>query len=146
MPLYFFDTSALVKRYHVETGSGKVDEIFNDPEGIFTIASITIAEFTSVFVRKLNEGIISEDDLHVCLSEFSKDMISSFWIIDLERNHINKSIPLIIKHNLRTLDSLQLAVFLNLSPINPTMITSDEILYDATNKEGFKAIKPSMEL
>jgi len=27
MPLYFFDTSALVKRYHVEAGSEKVDEI-----------------------------------------------------------------------------------------------------------------------
>ena len=142
MPLYFFDTSALVKRYHIETGSEKVDEIFNDPEGVFTIASITIAEFTSVFARKLNEGIISEDDLRICLSEFSKDMISSFWIIDLERSHINKSIPLIIKHNLRTLDSLQLAVFLNLSPLNPTMVTSDDVLFNAVIKEGFQAIKP----
>ena len=142
MPLYFFDTSALVKRYHIETGSENVDEIFNDPEGVFTIASITIAEFTSAFARKLNEGIISEDDLRICLSEFSKDMISSFWIIDLERSHINKSIPLIIKHNLRTLDSLQLAVFLNLSPLNPTMVTSDDVLFNATIKEGFQAIKP----
>jgi predicted nucleic acid-binding protein len=140
MPLYFFDTSALVKRYHVEAGSEKVDEIFNDPEGIFTIASITIAEFASAFARKLNEGIISEDDLRVCLSEFSKDMISLFWIIDLERNHINKSIPLIITHNLRTLDSLQLAVFLNLSPLNPKMVTSDDTLFNATTKEGFQAI------
>jgi len=142
MPLYFFDTSALVKRYHVEAGSEKVDEIFNDTEGVFTIASITIAEFASAFARKLNEGIISEDDLRVCLSEFSKDMISTFWIIDLERSHINKSIPLILKHNLRTLDSLQLAVFLNLSPLNPIMVTSDEILFNAAIKEGFQAIKP----
>lgn len=142
MPVYFFDTSSLVKRYHIETGSEKVDEIFNDPEGIFAIASITIAEFTSVFARKLNEGIISEDDLRICLSEFSKDMISSFWIIDLERNHINKSITLIMKHNLRTLDSLQLAVFLDLSPLNPIMVTSDEALLNTTLKEGFQTIRP----
>lgn len=142
MPLYFFDTSALVKRYHVETGSEKVDELFNDPESVFAISNITITEFTSAFARKLNEGIISEEDLFNCLSEFSKDIIYSFWIIDLERNHINKSIPLIIKHNLRTLYSLQLAVFLNLSPLNPTMVTSDEILLKATLKEGFQAIKP----
>ena len=32
MPAYFFDTSALVKRYHVEEGSEKVDEIFNISE------------------------------------------------------------------------------------------------------------------
>ncbi|MEW6002738.1 MAG: type II toxin-antitoxin system VapC family toxin [Nitrospirota bacterium] len=142
MPLYFFDTSALVKRYHVENGSEKVEEIFNDPEGIFTIASITIAEFASAFARKLTEGIISEDDLRICLSEFSKDMISSFWIIDLERNHINKSIPLIIKHNLRTLDSLQLVVFLDLSPLSPTMVTSDEALFNTAIKEGYQAIRP----
>ena len=142
MPLYFFDTSALVKRYHVESGSEKVDEIFNDPDGILVIASITIAEFVSAFARKLNEGIISEDDLRICLSEFSKDIISSFWIIDLERSHINKSVSLIIKHNLRTLDSLQFAVFSTLSPINPTMVTSDEALFNAIVKEGFHAIKP----
>lgn len=142
MPLYFFDTSALVKRYHIEIGSEKVDEIFNNPAGSFAIASITIAEFVSAFSRKLREGVISEDDMRACLSEFSKDMISSFWIIDLERSHINKSIPLIIKHNMRTLDSLQLAVFLNLSSINPTMVTSDEVLFNAALKEGFHAIKP----
>jgi len=142
MPLYFFDTSALVKRYHVETGSEKVDEILNNPEGIFVIASITIAEFVSAFVKKLNEGIISEDDLRICLSEFSKDVISSFWIVDLERSHINKSVSLIIKYNLRTLDSLQLAVFLNLSSVNPTMVTSDDALFNASVKEGFQVIKP----
>ncbi|MFH0933555.1 MAG: type II toxin-antitoxin system VapC family toxin [Nitrospirota bacterium] len=142
MPAYFFDTSALVKRYHVEEGSEKVDEIFNDPEGIFAIASITIAEFTSVFARKLNEGIISEDDLRICLSEFSKDMISSFGIVDLGRNHINKSIPLILKYNLRTLDSLQLATFLDLSHLNPIMVASDEALLNATLKEGFQTIRP----
>lgn len=142
MPLYFFDTSALVKRYHVESGSEKVDEIFNASDGILVIASITIAEFVSAFARKLNEGIISEDDLRICLSEFSKDIISSFWIIDIERSHINKSVSLIIKHNLRTLDSLQLAVFSTLLTINPTMVTSDEALFSATFKEGFHAIKP----
>jgi predicted nucleic acid-binding protein len=142
MSLYFFDTSALVKRYHVEIGSEKVDEIFNDPAGAFAIANITIAEFASAFTRKLHEGVISEDDFRACLSEFSKDMISSFWIIDIERSHINKSISLIIKHNMGTLDSLQLAVFLNLSSINPTMVTSDEALLNTALKEGFHAINP----
>lgn len=141
MPLYFFDTSALVKRYHVEEGTELVEKIFNDEKGIFVVASITITEFVSALVRKLNEGIITIDDLDSCLSEFSKDIISSFWIIDLERSHINKSISLIIKHNIRTLDSLQLAVFLNLSTIKPTMVTSDEALFNTTIKEGFQAVK-----
>ncbi len=142
MPVYFFDTSSLVKRYHVETGSEVIDKLFNSPDGVFTIASITITEFVSAFTRKLNEGVISEDDLHICLSEFSKDIISFFWVIDIDRSHINNSISLILKHNIRTLDSLQLAVFLNLSPVNPVMVTSDAALFTAAMKEGFQTIKP----
>ncbi len=142
MPLYFFDTSALVKRYHIEDGSEKVNVLLDDAESGFVITSLTIAEFVSAFVRKRNEGVISSDDLHACLSEFSKDIISSFWIIDLERNHINQGVSLIIKHNLRTLDSLQLAVFLNLSSVDPTMVTSDSALYNAVIGEGCPAIKP----
>lgn len=142
MPLYFFDTSALVKRYHIEAGSEKVNELFDNPEGIFAITSIAVTEFVSALARKLYEGVISEDDFRACLSEFAKDIISLFWIIDLERSHINKSISLIIKHNLRTLDSLQLSVFLDLSSLNPVMVTSDEALFNATIKENFSVIKP----
>jgi hypothetical protein len=69
-------------------------------------------------------------------------MISSFGIVDLGRNHINKSIPLILKYNLSTLDSLQLATFLDLSHLNPIMVASDEALLNATLKEGFQTIRP----
>ena len=142
MPVYFFDTSALVKRYHVEAGSAEVDRLFNDPEGNFVISSLMITEFVSVFDRKMREGIITDADFRFCLSEFSKDMISSLWIIDIDRSHINKSASLVMKHNLRTLDSLHLAVFLNLASAHPVMVTSDLSLYNAAVKEGFQAIKP----
>lgn len=58
------------------------------------------------------------------------------------KEYKNKSISLMIKHNLRTLGSLQLSVFLDLSSLNPTMVTSDEALFNATLKEGISAIKP----
>lgn len=142
MSVYFFDTSALVKRYHVEAGSAEVDRLFNDPDGVFVISSLMITEFVSVFDRKSREGVITDVDFRFCLSEFSKDMITSLWIVDLDRNHINKSASLVLKHKLRTLDSLHLAVFLNLSSAQPVMVTSDTALYNAAVKEGFQAIKP----
>lgn len=52
MPVYFFDTSALVKRYHVEAGSETVNGLFDDPDAVFAVASITITEFVSAFTRK----------------------------------------------------------------------------------------------
>ncbi|TAN42584.1 MAG: PIN domain-containing protein [Nitrospirae bacterium] len=142
MPLYFLDTSALVKRYHLEKGSDAVNRLFADPENVFAVADIAMPEFTSAFTRKLHAGDILEKDLHACLSEFSKDALLRFWIIDLERSHVSKSISLIIKHNLRTLDSLQLSVFLSLAALNPTMVTSDNALAEASRNEGFAVITP----
>ena len=95
MPLFFFDTSALVKRYHLEAGSEEVDRIFAETNAAFAISNITISEFTSALTRKQNNGAISQDDLAHAFSEFSKDIISEFWIIDLERSHINQSVALI---------------------------------------------------
>lgn len=142
MSLHFFDTSALVKRYHLEKGSETVNSIVDNPDNALVISSLSIAEFVSTFTRKLHEGGITGDDIHACLSEFSKDIMSSFLIVDLERRHINKGVALILKHNIRTLDSLQLAVFLNLSNISPNMVTSDKALAEAAQKEGFSVIMP----
>lgn len=61
--IYYFDTSALVKRYHFEEGTAQLDAIFGEPDATFIIASITIAELTSAIARKHAEGEISEQGL-----------------------------------------------------------------------------------
>lgn len=142
MSLFFFDTSALVKRYHLEAGSEEVDRIFAETDAAFAISNITIAEFTSALTRKQNNGAISEDDFAHAFSEFSKDIISEFWIIDLERSHINHSVALIMKHNIRTLDSLQLAILISIRNSNPTLVASDKALEQAASAEGINVINP----
>ena len=37
---YYLDTSALVKRYHVERGTTRLDAVFAEPDATFIIASI----------------------------------------------------------------------------------------------------------
>ena len=92
MPVYFFDTSALVKRYHVEAGSETVNALFDNPDAVFVVASITITEFVSAFTRKLNEGVITAEDFRVCLSEFSKDIITS-GVRAIKRLAVSKAFP-----------------------------------------------------
>lgn len=137
---YFFDTSALLKRYHLEPGSGKVDGIFSQQEGSFVIASITIAELTSAFVRKFDQGIIKQAALKHVLSQFSKDMLTDFWIIDLERHHVMQSRALIIKNNLRALDGLQLTSLLSLKTLKPAFVCADQRLLKAAQKERVSVI------
>ena len=47
MPLFYVDTSALVKRYHVELGSDQVDRLFADPAASLVTANLAITELTS---------------------------------------------------------------------------------------------------
>jgi len=142
MPPYFFDTSALVKRYHEEQGTGNVDRIFSESTDALVISNITIAELTSAFSRKRDEGFLDDKALQRCLSSFSKDMLESFWILDLERSHVFKSRELILRHGLRALDALQLASALTIKELNPCLVCSDRRLLKAARKEGVDAYDP----
>jgi predicted nucleic acid-binding protein len=46
MEYLFFDISALVKRYHEEEGSEKVDEMIEDEETHVVITSLSVIEAT----------------------------------------------------------------------------------------------------
>jgi len=60
--LYFLDTSALVKRYHVELGSPMVIGLFDDPVNYLAICSLSLAETLAVLVRRRRRAEISEED------------------------------------------------------------------------------------
>lgn len=142
MPVIYFDTSALVKRYHVEPGSEQVDRLFADTEATFLTANITLAELTSALVRKLQEGVITRPMLDRVLSVVARDLLEEFWLIDLDRVHVLHSRELILKHHLRTLDALHLAVLLTLRDLAPILVCSDQRLLDAAQREQLLVLNP----
>ena len=110
MKFYFLDTSALVKRYHSEKGTDKIDQIFSEDDRAIVISNITLTEMVSAINRKKEDKIISKEDQDIALSKFFHDAIKDFLVIELDGEHIKGSIMLVLKRNIRTLDSLQLAV------------------------------------
>lgn len=79
MPVYYIDTSALVKRYHLEQGSDRVDQIFADPASILSTANLTITELTSALDRKFQGGLLSKQGLTHVLSVAARDLLEEFW-------------------------------------------------------------------
>jgi len=140
---YYLDTSALVKRYHPERGTTYLDRVFAEADATFIIVSITIAELTSALVRKREAGEISEEGLRQTLSKFSEDLIREFWILDIERHHIHQAQQLILRHSLRTLDSLQLSLLLVVRDLSPIFLCSDARLLAAAKAEGITILDPS---
>ena len=142
MKFYFFDTSALVKRYHAEKGTEVVDMIFSEEDKSIVISSICITEMVSSLSRKKEEKVITKEDLDVTLSRFFQDAIKEFLILELDDSHIKDSIVLVLKRNLRTLDALQLAVAAGLKELKPVFVCADKKLVSVAEKEGLKTINP----
>jgi hypothetical protein len=59
MPDLFWDTSALVKHYHPELGTSKVDNLLQAPRSRHTISRLAVTETFSVFAGKARAGLIS---------------------------------------------------------------------------------------
>lgn len=131
---YFFDTSALIKRYHKEKGSETVDNILDGKDNVIVISNLTIIETTSAFARKRNERKISSDELNIVLSKFYADVLEKYIVINLDSEHFKKSLDFILSENLRTLDSLQLAVATVLKNLEVTFVCSDKMLCNVAQK------------
>ncbi|VVB95065.1 tRNA(fMet)-specific endonuclease VapC [uncultured archaeon] len=144
MKFYFLDTSALVKRYHSEKGTDKIDKIFFEDDRAIVISSISITEMVSALNRKKEDKIISKEDLKIALSKFFHDAIKDFLIIELDGEHIKGSIMLVLKRNIRTLDALQLAVALGLKELKVTFVCADKKLVSVAEKEGLQTINPEL--
>jgi hypothetical protein len=70
-------------------------------------------------------------------------LITDFWILDIERQHIHDAQQLILRHRLRTLDSLQLSLLLVTRGLTPVFLCSDTRLFAAAKPEGITVQDPS---
>jgi predicted nucleic acid-binding protein len=74
MARYFLDSSALVKRYHQESGSANVDALFNASGNRCFVSRLALVETQSAFARLVREGIVTPDDFHRVVSRLDGDV------------------------------------------------------------------------
>jgi predicted nucleic acid-binding protein len=149
MPRYFFDTSALVKHYHTELGSPKVDLILGESGSEYFIARLTLAEAPSVFAKKVRTGEIADIDFDRLRLRFFADVrIRTVTPVRILNAHFESAGDLITRHGktrqIHTLDALQLAVVLSIQ--QPAAIDhfvcADQRLCDIALLEGLAVINP----
>jgi uncharacterized protein len=149
MPRHFFDTSALVKNYHAETGTQDVRRILAEAGSEFLISRLATVEMLSGFAGKVRTGVFSSSNFGILRRRFLADVRTRLLIpIRMLNVHYRTAGDLISKHamsrQLRTLDALQLAVALHVhqqSPID-SFVCSDQRLCDVADLEGLAVIKP----
>ncbi|SIR91283.1 PIN domain-containing protein [Haladaptatus litoreus] len=103
MPSYFFDTSALVKRYYDEPGTDVVDAIIEPAENDVLITSLAVIETVSAFRRKQNRDSISRDEVDSLLAAFStkpSQISRSFpWTNSCSTMRLSSFLRMIFEHS-----------------------------------------------
>jgi predicted nucleic acid-binding protein len=147
MRYFYLDTSALAKRYSPEAGSENVDSIIAGKDSVIVIGNIAVTEMYSAPSKKLRTGEISPQDMLSAVYRFEKDMSeNAYHFLEIDNDIITASKQLILAHpGLRAYDALHLALALELSELDPTVVTSDEMLLETAAAEGLKVVDPARE-
>ncbi|QDA31717.1 type II toxin-antitoxin system VapC family toxin [Thermococcus indicus] len=137
MEVAFFDTSALVKHYHIERGSSIVNELMENY--VVAISELAILEMTSALNRRFLSGELTKRKLEWVLERFYSDL-ENYVVVTISSETISLATSFVLKHGLKTLDSLQLASALKIKDEVSVFVTFDEKLKNAAEKEGFTVL------
>jgi predicted nucleic acid-binding protein len=143
---YFLDSSAIVKRYLTEVGSGWVRSITDPIAGNnIYLARITGAEVVSALVRQsLPPPLLTRN-----LSDFKNDFQSQYQLISVNSTVVNHAMDLAESHRLRGYDAVQLAAAVEWQQVGKgigllllTFVSADTLLNAAATREGLAVDNP----
>lgn len=120
--IYFFDSSALVKRYVTEVGSPWVQNLTTPSSGhTLIVARITWVELLSALSRLQRMQNISSHHVTTSIGAFRFDWKTQYQVVELNEQITQHAGQLVQNHTLRAYDAVQLASALALfSPFTRT--------------------------
>ena len=138
--LYFFESSALVKRYVTEPGTAFVNRLLINRQATHFIARLTQVEISSAIVRRSTPA-----DAVVLLGYFARDVNQAFTRITVDDRLLDQAVDLLAIHRLRAGDAIQLAAALTVWQRFPDLlfISADDELNTAATAEGLTVENPN---
>lgn len=146
--IFYFDASALVKRYKDEKGSEAVNKIFefhDRIESLLFTARLTIVEIGSVGMRLQRNGVISLDEAHNMYYTFQMESKSQLIFLDVNSQIETNAINIMSQNPLKASDAIQLSTALDLHLIycdDFYFVSSDKQLNNAAQSVGMNSINP----
>jgi predicted nucleic acid-binding protein len=131
---YYFDSSALVKRYVVETGTDWINSIFSDSNQTIYSARISGAEIIAAFFRRVRSRDLFPADADIAATQFKTDFRSRYQIVEITEKVIDTAMNLAERHDLRGYDSVQLAAAMELNLVRNSLSLSPIIFVSADNQ------------
>jgi len=114
---YFLDSSALVKRYLIETGTPWVESVCAPAVGNAIVAAqIGLVEVAAALAGKKRAGFIDAAKYDQVLDDLIDDAQAQYTLVDIDQPVIALAIDLTRRHKLRGYDAVQLAAALTVGP------------------------------
>ena len=148
MPVFYLDTSAIVKRYRSEPGTEAIDRLFDVPEADskFYTSFLTTLELTSSILRLANGGQLDRSAADNILARFRLDSQGTIRVLPLTDAIVNGAVTVVEQHQLRSGDAIHLATAATIFRLAPesdgVLVSSDRELLEAAMRSGMGVLNP----
>lgn len=144
MPFYYFDTTALVKRYSRERGTRKVNALLAKRGKTAILGTPSIAELYSIFALKAREGELTRDDWYSVIYKFEAESDRGLFHYVAPTSHTFVATKrLILEYPfLRASQAIHLALATELKPLRLSLVSSDRQLLELCRPHGITPINP----
>ena len=148
MPVFYLDTSAMVKRYRSEPGTEAIDRLFGDPraETRFYTSFLTTLELTSSILRLVRGRQLSRSVADNALARFRQDSQETIRVWPLTDSIVNSAVALVEQHQLRSADAIHLATAASIFRLawdsETVLVSSDRELLEAAMRSGMGVLNP----
>lgn len=147
---FYFDSSALVKRYISESGTSWVTGLFDPPLGHNAfIAAITPVEMIAAIARRARGKSITQDQATTAYGLIRSDLQTGYQVVELNEAVLTSAMRLAESYALRGYDAVQLAGALEINTLLlnndlPPLIfvSADAELNDVAAAEGLVVENP----
>lgn len=151
MAAFFFDSSALVKRYAREVGTAWVISLFKPAAAHrIYVARIASVEVVSALARRVRSQTLSSDAAAKAITSFRRAFLGKYRKVEITDVLLDRATGLAEKHALRAYDAVQLAAALSTNDSRLatgasalTLISADDALNTAAVAVGLSVDNPN---
>lgn len=151
MPVFYADSSVLVKRHLPERGSAWFRALTAPRTGNrIEMARLSLVEVVSAFNRRVREGTLAATDYIAVRDDFLARCRRSYRLVPITNALLSRTRDLLERHPLRTYDALHLASALevNAQLVGSqrgalTFLAADQRLLTAALAEGLQLDNPN---
>lgn len=147
MPYYYFDSTALVKRYSRERGSRVVNALMTKREKTIIIGAPTITEFYAVLALKACEGQLTRDDWYSVLFKFEAEAARGVYhfATPTSETYTNTKRLLLEYPTLRAPQAVHLMLAHEFRSLRLSVVSTDRQILELCRPLGMNPINPEDE-